>query len=248
LYLSSVKTNSHNSEWNFVFLKSSYNQADEPDGKNYSVFRKGPANLKGIWPAGYPQTLDHQEHQFQKTQKMNFFTKLWKDFRGLIGTFREIFREHPLQGVILAISLLAGIGVFVFGEYQKMVQKQVREKNLTYVKQLSSLDNVEDSMRELLRFVEAQREHLRNQQKIVEDLEKERSKLAPLVEADRNIIEALFQLQAERQQSKVWVDRAIGFFLGISGSLIATALWAFIRRYRSNQADAPDRKNLRGLS
>jgi hypothetical protein len=33
------------------------NQADEPDGKNDAVFRKGHASLKNISPAGYPQSL-----------------------------------------------------------------------------------------------------------------------------------------------------------------------------------------------
>jgi hypothetical protein len=30
------------------------NQADEPDGKNHAVLRKGRASLKDLWPAGYP--------------------------------------------------------------------------------------------------------------------------------------------------------------------------------------------------
>ena len=34
-----------------------HNQADEPDGKNYAVFRDDRANLKVLWPAGYPQTI-----------------------------------------------------------------------------------------------------------------------------------------------------------------------------------------------
>ena len=29
---------------------------DEPDRRNYAVLRKGPASLKHIWPAGYPQS------------------------------------------------------------------------------------------------------------------------------------------------------------------------------------------------
>jgi hypothetical protein len=33
------------------------NQADEPDGKNDAVFRKGHASLKNIRPAGYPQSF-----------------------------------------------------------------------------------------------------------------------------------------------------------------------------------------------
>jgi hypothetical protein len=38
-------------------LVASSNKADEPDGKNYAVLRKGCATLKAMRPAGYPQAL-----------------------------------------------------------------------------------------------------------------------------------------------------------------------------------------------
>jgi putative addiction module killer protein/probable addiction module antidote protein len=31
---------------------------DEPDGIYAAVYPKCRANLKGLWPAGYPETLD----------------------------------------------------------------------------------------------------------------------------------------------------------------------------------------------
>ena len=38
------------------------NQADEPDGENYAVFRKCRAILDLTWSAGYPQTLGIDNH------------------------------------------------------------------------------------------------------------------------------------------------------------------------------------------
>ena len=46
--------------------KPASNQADEPDGKNDAVLRKYRASLKGLWPAGYPQSFGLQKYDENK--------------------------------------------------------------------------------------------------------------------------------------------------------------------------------------
>jgi hypothetical protein len=93
---------------------------------------------------------------------------------------------------------------------------------------LESLNNIEGSIDALREFVKNQKENLKTSQIAIKELEGEREKLKPVVEADRKVVDALFQLQAEKQKQSIWLDRAFGFFIGIASSLVATLLWAYV--------------------
>ena len=64
----------------------------------------------------------------------------------------------------------------------------------------------------------------------VEELKEEQLKLRPIVEADKQIVEALFQIQADKQNKDIWLERAIAFFIGIASSIAGSLFWAYIRR------------------
>jgi chromosome segregation ATPase len=104
---------------------------------------------------------------------------------------------------------------------------------MVYEKQLESLNNVEKSINALNEFVKNQKERLKTSQVAIEQLQEERNKLKPVLEADRKIVEALFQIQAEKQQKNIWLDRAFGFFIGVASSLVGSLVWAYAKRKRA---------------
>jgi septal ring factor EnvC (AmiA/AmiB activator) len=73
--------------------------------------------------------------------------------------------------------------------------------------QIEQLDRFEDSLLGLKSFIEAQRNNLKESEERIESLNKERDKLQPIVEADRKAIEAIFQVQDERNRQSVWIER-----------------------------------------
>lgn len=107
---------------------------------------------------------------------------------------------------------------------------QRKENNLVYERQVERLDQVQESLANLAEFVTQQQDQLKNSRATLQRLEDEKEKLAPVVEADREVVEAILRAQAERNQASVWTDRGVGFLSGIVGSLLASAIFGTFRR------------------
>jgi len=139
--------------------------------------------------------------------------------------------------IIVMIPLM--LTAFGLEYYKKHEAEKLREQNLVYEKQLEVLDDVQSSINNLKLFVAKQKIQLQDQQAVVEKLKSEQSILKPVVEADKEVIEALFKLQAQQNSANVWVDRIFGFLLGIAGSLIASIIFSAVRRGRHNKQIQP---------
>jgi hypothetical protein len=63
-------------------------------------------------------------------------------------------------------------------------------------------------------------------------LKTKQEQLKPVVEADLKTIDAMFALQTKQNKKNVWWERAIGFFIGVGASLVAS----LIRSYTKNNA------------
>lgn len=54
--------------------------------------------------------------------------------------------------------------------------------------------------------------------------------LRPVVEADREVVDTILRLQADKASANVWQERFIGFGLGILSSLVASLIWVGFKR------------------
>lgn len=125
------------------------------------------------------------------------------------------------------IVAIAAMSIQLFVEHKK---EKVKQENATYEKQLERLTQVQTSINDLAQFVTQQQQQLRKSQETLITLEKEKEKLKPIVESDRQIVDAILQLQAEKTKQNVWIERGIGFLIGIFGSLIASVIWTLVQR------------------
>jgi hypothetical protein len=82
----------------------------------------------------------------------------------------------------------------------------------------------------LREFVIEQKESMKQSQQSLSELKAKQEQLKPIIEADQKTIEAIFALQAEKNKKNVWLERAIGFFIGIAGSLVASLIFSYVRR------------------
>jgi len=121
------------------------------------------------------------------------------------------------------LGLLSAFGTMYLDNKQK-------QESLTYEKQIESLNGVVKSIDTLREFVVEQKESLKQSQQSLSELKAKQEQLKPVVEADQRTIEAIFALQAEQNKKNVWLERAIGFFIGIAGSLVASLIFAYVRR------------------
>ena len=132
--------------------------------------------------------------------------------------------------IFAIFALIASIAGLIGSIGQVYFDFQKKEDNLVYEKQIDSLNEVVKNIDTLRAFVVQQKESLTISQQSLAELKKKQDILKPVVEADQKTIDAIFALQEENNRKNVWWERAIGFFLGIAGSLIASLIWAYTRK------------------
>ena len=135
------------------------------------------------------------------------------------------YRYHKwmLSSVAMIISILSiSVSIYYFNNIPDI------QKPSDLRSQLARLDNVQKSLSDLNEFLKEQRTRLKDTESTIQNLEKERDKLKPLVEADRKTVEALASIIEERQLKNIWKERIYIFLFGIISSLLATVLFRLI--------------------
>ena len=102
--------------------------------------------------------------------------------------------------------------------------------------QLTKLNSLSSSLKELDQFLQTQKTKIIEQERLVKDLEDEQRKLEPVVTTNRAVVESFFQVMEDRQQTKVWRERLIGFLFGILASVLGTLILRFFPRKQKGDA------------
>jgi hypothetical protein len=66
---------------------------------------------------------------------------------------------------------------------------------------------------------------LKESEDMVTSLKNERERLEPVIVADRKAIQAVFDLQDERNRANIWRERWIGFGFGVLASVVASIIY-----------------------
>jgi DNA repair exonuclease SbcCD ATPase subunit len=140
----------------------------------------------------------------------------------------------------MLLILIAMPIAITFTLVDKHREEKNREANLVYHKQMESLNTVEQNIKDLITFVEQQKQQLRESEDLVKDLKSEEKQLrpVPVVEADRQVVAAILDAQSQRNRANVWKDRIIAFFVGVIASLVASVLFTAIRKVGVRRRDA----------
>ena len=138
---------------------------------------------------------------------------------------------------IVGLSLIVvWLGSMVYGVITDVMD---RNSEQSIQEQIATLNGIEGNLKKLTQYVQQQKDGLKKSEAVLKSLRAQQDNLRPLVEGDRQVIEALFQYQDERNRIVVWKERVIGLFMGIAGSLIATVIWGLIRRRVANKKIQP---------
>lgn len=139
----------------------------------------------------------------------------------------KLYKKAPIATII---STLLGIAISVTGIYfiekhDQEKRQSARKQNISYQKQVQDLNQTEKSIKSLLVFIDEQKDRLADTEDTINALKSEHQKLKPLVESDRQLVEAIFVAQEERNLASVWRERLIGFGFGVLASLLASTIW-----------------------
>ena len=150
--------------------------------------------------------------------------------RLLIYYWKKAYNLYPKVTVIVTIiSVVAVVAGAYFANKNRLVAQETRRlEDQNYARQISSLNQIRGNLQDLIKFVDSQREQLKQSEYMLTSLKNEHDKLKPLVEADRQIVDSLFIAQETRNKEAQNRERWIGFGFGVIASLVASFLWSLI--------------------
>ena len=125
--------------------------------------------------------------------------------------------------MLLLVLLCAGGVLFFFGSsVLRRISTPSESAKSKYSEQIQSLDNARSALKSLGTFIDQQKKQLEVSRSSLAALKDEENKMHPLVEADKKVIDAMFAVQEQRNQTAQAAERWIGFALGVLASLIAS--------------------------
>lgn len=151
-------------------------------------------------------------------------------------SFIKLAFKSPALALAVALTVVTAVGSFALA-LEGMDRKQAREAeakrldSATYSRQLENLQSAEQSLTQLLNFVESQKSSLKLTQDALEAMKAElantsaeQTRLRRLAETDRQAIEGFLSVQQGQAKKDVWTERIYGFGFGILASIVASAL------------------------
>jgi TolA-binding protein len=124
----------------------------------------------------------------------------------------------------LIITAVVGTVAALFGVFATFMEHAIKKPSPSFDEEMSQLTQTEGNLRSLIAFVERQKKQLRDSEQVLAELRSQQEQLKPVVEADKQIVDAIFSLQAQQQRATVWWDRGIGFVSGVASSIVAMLL------------------------
>lgn len=152
----------------------------------------------------------------------------------------KAFKNAPfITGIATSIiASIISVGIFYADKVDKQRREETRLENLNYQTQIEQLEQTEVGIKQLLSFIELQKQNIREAEDTVSSLKKEQETLKPLVESDKAVVDAIFRAQEKRNQKNDWRERWIGFAFGVAASLIASFIWFVIHLWSTEKKEA----------
>ncbi|WP_319471161.1 hypothetical protein [uncultured Pseudodesulfovibrio sp.] len=135
-------------------------------------------------------------------------------------------RRHLLDTSIpLLMGVILAAGITIYDKHLKKEPQEIQNR-------IEELDSIQASLNDLSKYIDQQKDQLGSLSTTIERLEKKRKLLEPIVKGNEESLQA-FVAAYGQPASAVWLDRFIGFVLGIIGSIIATVITRYIRLRRA---------------
>ena len=103
-------------------------------------------------------------------------------------------------------------------------------------RRIDELAAVQNSLRELDKYVSGQRSTLNQLSTDIERLEQERTTLSTATELNRKQVEALLEFQASEQKKQQWLSITFSFALGVISSMAASLLLRWFSRRTNSES------------
>ena len=146
----------------------------------------------------------------------------------------DIFRLRD-QWVQLAFLAIGALGALL-GLLSSIGGVGSRPKDHAFSEQLRQLDSIQQSLRDLDKYISEQQSGLRQLAQDVSRLQRERDTLAHLASLKKEQVQALLAFQSAEQHRQQVISIVLSFVVGVLSSLSATMLLRILRRTKKSAA------------
>ncbi|ATH78560.1 hypothetical protein CLM76_13630 [Vreelandella venusta] len=165
--------------------------------------------------------------------RFDAFAEAFVDF--WIRNYKKAPKPTSIISVLCVLVATISFGVTIYTSEQARTQKLERPQS--YSEQFELLRNTEKNLNELTEFISSQKSEIEATEALIQELEKKRSELEPIVNANQRVVDAIFVQQRREIERTIWIERGISFGLGILASLIATVIWQFVGRFKKTKSN-----------
>jgi predicted PurR-regulated permease PerM len=171
------------------------------------------------------------------SQSLEVVLKAFPLFGPLYQLINTSLGKRPKTTIIALLLFIGGVtSVYVIMIRENIHEQELlKQRNASYNGQMDELNKVEGSLKNLLSFVNQQKESLSESQTAIHRLKKEEQQLRPVVEADRKLVEAVLASRAQADSRAAWKERAMGFAIGLLSSFLASLIFEYVRRSRASR-------------
>ncbi|MCU0996836.1 hypothetical protein [Stenotrophomonas maltophilia] len=148
----------------------------------------------------------------------------------------RLIKERPRLALAMAVVLMLMVfgGVYWLTQLEKRKALEAEAKRLesaTYTHQLEKLKSAQETLTQLMEFVESQKTAIKVTQDALElkqaeltTTRVEQARLRHLAEADRALVDSILAAQQERAKKDVWIERLYGLIIGVIGTYLSSGL------------------------
>jgi len=157
--------------------------------------------------------LEKLEELFKKTRfnPTKFEIKLYNFSVWYTDNYRKV---RPFLLLLLALIITFQLGLYRY-------EKANRLDYYGYQSEIEKLDQITDNLQSLESFINQQRINLTESENILNQIKEERKDIAPLLEADKKVIDAIFL----QQEKNIEAEKRESFWSGVLASLVAALIF-----------------------
>ena len=140
------------------------------------------------------------------------------DYTGIWGG-----KNEPLWAYFAGVGFVVFYLLMYLQQYLEIAHKYGDEA-AEYTSVIAQIETIGKQLSTLSKFLERERTKVADAEGAIKRLESEKASLDPVVAAQRQTVEAVLGAYARRNAANVWKERAIGFVLGLTASIVAAMI------------------------
>lgn len=134
----------------------------------------------------------------------------------------KMYQRFPIGtatvSVVMTLVSVSIATVLIISEANKTAT------DVSITDQIESLDVTKAELKKMLAFVSEQQERLRTRESKIEALQAKVDTLEKAATLSQEDVDALFEIQSDRQLRNIWWERGIGICIGVFTSVIGSVL------------------------